>query len=115
MILLLSIGVGVMAAGGIFLLLRFSLVHSLFGITLLGNAVNLAILTLGGLKSGAEAPIMNDGAQTLGSTAMDPLPQALVLTAIVIGFGMLAYLSVLLKVSRDSFQNHDEIDEGEGR
>lgn len=116
MTLILSMSVGVMAAGGIYLLLRSQLVYTLFGIGLLGNAVNLAILTLGQAKPGA-APIISRGEETLSSFSVDPLPQALVLTAIVIGFGMLAYLSALLKTGRDTetFAEHSDLEEEEGQ
>ncbi len=112
MIFFLCVGIAAMTAGGIFLLLASRLVQSLFGIALLSNAVNLSLLLLGGVRPGVDAPIIPESADILHATAADPMPQAMVLTAIVIGFGMLAYLATLLNVGRPYFENQNDLHEG---
>lgn len=80
--------IGVMAGAGTYLLLHRTLTRIVLGLGLLGNAVNLLILTSG--DSPGEPPIVGrDGELT------DPVPQALVLTAIVIGFGVISFLLAL--------------------
>ena len=93
--LVFSFGLAVLVAVAVFLILRPSLVRAVIGVSLLGNAVNLSIFLFGGWKPGA-VPIMNADQNVLPATATDPLPQALILTAIVIGFGMQAFLLILL-------------------
>lgn len=85
--LLLSIAIGVLAGGGVWLLLRAQLFPVILGLTLLSYAVNLLILASGRLTLDA-SPIVEAGRVV----HPDPLPQALVLTAIVIGFAMTAVL-----------------------
>lgn len=93
---LLALVIGVLVACGLYLMLRRELLRFIFGLMMLSNAVNLLILTAGRLTKG-EAPIVPVGAQTVSGVA-NPLPQALVLTAIVIGFGLIAFaLALLLK------------------
>jgi multicomponent K+:H+ antiporter subunit C len=94
MLLLLALGIGTLAACGTWLLLRERTFDSVLGLTLLTYAVNLFIFAMGRVKVGA-VPIVQPGvASTLSNTA-DPLPQALVLTAIVISFAMTAVLLVI--------------------
>lgn len=88
--LLLSLGVGLMFGCGVWLVLRRRTFSAVLGLTLLAYAVNLLIF-LGGRIDRRTAPLTLPGAEQLA----DPLPQALVLTAIVIGFGMTAYLVAL--------------------
>lgn len=81
--------IAVLTATGVFLLLRARTFPVVLGLSLLSYAVNLFLFASGGLRFG-QPPIVG------ASAAMtDPLPQALVLTAIVIGFGMSAFLIVL--------------------
>lgn len=88
--LLFSLVVGLMMAAGIWLVLRPRTFSVVLGLTLIGYAVNVLILLAGRL--GAKLPpIAAKGASGLA----DPLPQALVLTAIVISFGMTAFLVTL--------------------
>ncbi|MET7469520.1 Na(+)/H(+) antiporter subunit C [Micromonospora sp. NPDC005211] len=84
--LVLVLAVGVLVATGVMLLLERSLTRILLGIILLGNGVNLLIL-LGG-RSGA-APLVGSASQ---GEMSDALPQAMVLTAVVITFGLTAFL-----------------------
>jgi multicomponent Na+:H+ antiporter subunit C len=91
----LAIVVGVLYGAGSYLILRRSIVKLIIGLALLGNAANLLIFTAGGLTRGS-APLVPLGqTRPLGPIA-DPLPQALILTAIVIGFGVLAFAMVLV-------------------
>jgi len=94
MILLNSILVAMLWGVGTYLVLQRSFVRLLFGIVLLSNGANLAILTMSGNPFGKSAPIATPG--TDPTLLVDPLPQALVLTAIVIGFAVLAFLVFLL-------------------
>ncbi|NJP06313.1 MAG: Na+/H+ antiporter subunit C [Chloroflexaceae bacterium] len=93
---LLAFVVGGLYAGGIYLMLRRSMIKLIFGLVLLGHASNLLIFTVGRLTSD-QPPLVPDGAETLTEPFADPLPQALILTAIVIGFGMQAFALVLVK------------------
>ncbi len=88
--------VGALWAAGVFLLLRRSLVKAVLGLALLGYATNLLLLVAAGTGRRA-APIVPPGAEALPPGHADPVPQALVLTAIVIGFGVQAFALVLLK------------------
>ena len=94
--LYLALVIGALYAMGFYLLLRRSLVRLLFGIMLLGNAANLLIFAASGLVPG-RPPLIPDGATTVAGPVADPLPQALILTAIVIGFGVLAFAIVLVR------------------
>ena len=86
--------VGCFIALGIYLLLSRSVIRMLLGLVVFGNGVNLLIFTAGRLTEAA-APIVPAGlAQPEGPIA-NPLPQALILTAIVIGFAMFSFLLVL--------------------
>ncbi|MBX3183391.1 MAG: NADH-quinone oxidoreductase subunit K [Polyangiaceae bacterium] len=82
----------VLTSAAIYLCLSRELVRSLFGFLLLSNAANLVVLSVSGDPSGRRAASV--GEQTSGY--VDPLPQALILTAIVIGFSVAAYLTVLI-------------------
>ncbi len=94
--LILSILVGVLFATALYTMLRRSIVRLAIGLTLLGHAANLLIFTVSGV-SREGPPIVPEGrvAPLIGSS--DPVPQALILTAIVISFGVLAFLLVLVK------------------
>ena len=85
---------GLFFTAAIYLLLSRSLIRMLLGLTLLGNAVNLLILVAGRLTR-FTPPIALDGAEAPLADAANPLPQALILTAIVIGFAMFSFLLVL--------------------
>jgi multicomponent Na+:H+ antiporter subunit C len=93
---LLAILVGVLFAAGIYLLLSRSLVRLIFGIGLVSHAVNLLIFASGGLVR-ASAPLVRPGETVPPAGAADPVPQALVLTAIVIGFALTAFTAVLVR------------------
>jgi multicomponent Na+:H+ antiporter subunit C len=84
--------VGVLFAVSTYLLLQKTFVRILFGFVTLTNATNLFLIAMSGDPDGKRAPILSEGS----GPVVDPLPQALVLTAIVIGFGLTIYLIMLL-------------------
>ncbi len=86
--------VGAMAAGSIYLILDRNLIRFIFGLVLLGNAVNLLIFTVGRLSS-SRPPLIPEGGTVPVTPVANALPQALILTAIVIGFALLAFVFVL--------------------
>ena len=91
---LLALASGVLYAAGIYLMLRRRLAQLIIGLGLISNGTNLLIFTAGGLTR-ARPPVVAAGAAALEPPYADPVPQALVLTAIVIGFGLTAFSLVL--------------------
>lgn len=81
---------GILIAASIYLILSHSLLRIIIGTGLLTHAVNLLLLTMGGLKEGA-VPIYDKQLERY----VDPIPQALILTAIVISFAITAFFLVL--------------------
>lgn len=96
---LAAILIGILAGSGTLLLLRGGLFRILLGLALLAQAANLLVFTAAGLTRGGTA-IIAAGSEALPADHPDPLAQALVLTAIVISFGALAFCLVLLKKTR---------------
>lgn len=92
--LLMAIVVGILYAAGIYLMQRRNMVKFLVGLALLSHGANLLIFTAGGLTRG-NPPIIPETADQLATVHADPLPQALILTAIVISFAVLAFALVL--------------------
>jgi multicomponent Na+:H+ antiporter subunit C len=92
---LLPIAIGILFGCGCYLCMRRHIVRVLLGIMLISQAANLLIFTAAGLTYG-RAPIIPEDAETIAPPYADPLPQALVLTAIVIGFGVLAFAIALV-------------------
>ena len=92
--LVYSLLVGAMVAASVYLMLAKDLMRFLFGLILISNAANLAIFTSGRLLTG-RPPLIEDGAVIPDGIVANALPQALVLTAIVIGFGLYAFALVL--------------------
>lgn len=86
--------VAVLGGSAVYLCLARRFLPILFGFLLLSNAANLVVLAMSGNPTGAHAAIVESS--TAAGVAVDPLPQALILTAIVIGFSVAAYLNVLL-------------------
>lgn len=93
MIWAVAIALGTVIAAGTYLALSRDLLRCLIGLALLGNGINLLLFSSGRLINDAP-PIIAAGATTLGN-ATNPLPQALVLTAIVISFSLLCFSLVL--------------------
>ncbi|MEO1008599.1 MAG: Na+/H+ antiporter subunit C [Planctomycetota bacterium] len=94
--LLLAIAVGVCYATGIYMILRRSFVKLIIGLSLIGHGANLLIFASGGLVRG-KPPIIPGDQDELPPGFSDPLPPALILTAIVISFAILAFTIVLVK------------------
>ena len=105
---LYAITLGLLTACGVYLLLRARTFAVVLGLTLISYAVNLFLFAMGRLKSGAAAVIGQS------SEYDDPLPQALVLTAIVIGFAMTAFV-VVLALRSVAEQGNDHVDGEEPR
>lgn len=101
---LISVLIGVLTGCGVYLSLRNRTFSVVLGLTFLSYAVNLFLFAMGRLTIGAP-PILIDGVTHYA----DPLPQALVLTAIVISFAMTAYVIVLALKSRAELGN-DHVD-----
>lgn len=101
--------IAVIMASGVYLVLDRTLLRVVIGLGLISNATNLALMVTSGLEAGA-APIVSDAPKLL----VDPLPQALILTAIVIGFGVTA---LLLALSYRTYQvaASDDLGELHGR
>ncbi|MFV3129315.1 Na+/H+ antiporter subunit C [Niveispirillum sp. KHB5.9] len=91
---IMALAVGGMVAGAVYLFLSRQFLRVLFGVVLLSNAVNVAILTVGRLTPG-QPPLIAPGTEILAQGVSNPLPQALILTAIVIGFGLLSFALAL--------------------
>ena len=102
----MALVVGALYAAGFYLLLRRSLVKIVLGLVLLGHAANLLLFTAGRLGRAA-VPIVSPGSEALQPPHADPVPQALVLTAIVIGFGVQAFTLVLLHRTYASTRSDD--------
>jgi multicomponent Na+:H+ antiporter subunit C len=88
--------VGILFAAGIYMMLRRSIVKLVIGLIILSNAANLLIFVVSGLTRGAP-PLIPEGASEVVGAVADPLPQALILTAIVIAFSVLAFAVVLIR------------------
>lgn len=88
--LYMSIAIGVLFTVGVYLILSKSLLRIILGTSLLTHGVHMLLMTMSRLKTGG-APILGDKAETY----VDPLPQALILTSIVISFGVTSLFLVL--------------------
>jgi multicomponent Na+:H+ antiporter subunit C len=97
-----AILVGLFLAGSVYLLLSRSLVRLILGLVIFGNAINLLIFVAGRLTPG-NPPILGTGGEPLAN----PLPQALILTAIVIGFGLVTFMIILVWRALDAFGADD--------
>ncbi|MFP4366196.1 MAG: Na+/H+ antiporter subunit C [Bacteroidales bacterium] len=94
--ILLAIVVGLLYGTALFMILQKSMVKVIIGVLVLGHASNLFIFVIARLTRGAPA-LVPDGLEHVPEPFADPLPQALILTAIVIGFGIQAFAIVLLQ------------------
>lgn len=102
--IILSITVGLLVAIGIWMMLDRGLLRVVLGVVVLGNGVNLAVFSAGRVDGRAAAFVTEAGAPAL---AANPLPQALVLTAIVIGFALFVFALAVLK---RSWELHDNVE-----
>ncbi len=105
--ILYALVVAVLTGSGIYLTLRARTFPVVMGLLLLSYGVNLFLVAMGRLRTGMPAIIEEGGQYT------DPLPQALVLTAIVIGFAMISFITVLALRARGELGN-DHVDGREG-
>lgn len=113
--IVLAIMIGVLYAAGIYMILRRSLVKLILGIIILGNGANLLIFLLGRITKGSP-PLIPGDLQTFAGAYADPIPQALILTAIVISFGLQSFAIVLIKraykvVGTDDLDEMNAIDQ----
>ncbi len=92
---LFAIMVGTLYGCALYLLLRRSIVKLTVGLILIGNGANLLLFSAGGLVRG-RPPLVLEGTSTVPAPYADPLPQALILTAIVISFGVLVFAVALI-------------------
>ncbi|WP_111656074.1 Na+/H+ antiporter subunit C [Isoalcanivorax indicus] len=106
MITLMSFLVGGLYAAAIYMIMRRSIVKLVIGLVLLSNAANLLIFTSAGMTREAP-PLIPVGAMAPEGVVADPLAQALILTAIVIGFGVLAFAVVLIHRAYEIVQADD--------
>ena len=107
--ILLAIVVGLLYASGIYMILRRSLVKLIIGIILLGNGANLLIFLLGRITKGLP-PIIPENSKVFLEAYADPVPQALILTAIVISFGLQSFAIILVKRAHKVVRT-DDLDE----
>ena len=112
--ILLALVIGVLVAAAAYLLLARDLPRGLLGFVLLGTAANLSIFAAGRIGT-MTPPLVDQGAPALAVDAANPLPQALILTAIVIGFGLAVFTLVLLRSAHSAFGTviADEMHEAE--
>lgn len=102
----LASGIGVLVAAGVYLLLRARTFDVILGLTLMSYATNLLIFSAGRLVPG-KPPVLREGVAATLANHVDPIPQALVLTAIVISFAMTAVILVLAMRGRaDNGSDH---------
>src|SRR5699024_1844415 len=99
------IAIGVMVAVAAYLLMSRNVLQMVLGLLLLGNAANLTIFVAGRMGSSLP-PIIADGQTTVAASA-NPLPQALILTAIVISFSLIAFTVVLLHKTYQALRTID--------
>jgi multicomponent Na+:H+ antiporter subunit C len=104
--LAVAILTGILFTTGVYLLLERTMIKFLIGLVLLGNATNLVVFTCSRLVRGAP-PIIPKGEKVLQPPFADPLGQALILTAIVISFGVLAFTMMLIRRTYDAIGSDD--------
>lgn len=95
----LALSIGILVGSGVWLILRQRTFPVIIGVSLISYGVNLFIFSMGRLRIDA-APVLDPTGATETAAYADPLPQALVLTAIVIGFAMTALFLVVLLAAR---------------
>jgi len=91
----MAVLIGMMYSAGLFMMMRRSIVKLAIGLAILGHASNLLIFTSAGM-SRARPPLLEDGGHLPLGELADPIPQALILTAIVIGLAVLGFTLVLI-------------------
>ena len=109
MTLVLSLVVGVLFAGAVYLMLRRSVVQLILGLVLLSHGTNLLLFLMGDGVVRGSTPFVDPATGVAAATTADPLPQALILTAIVISFGFLAFI-MALAYRADQAVRSDDLD-----
>lgn len=104
--LYLAFLVGGLYAAGLYMMMRRSIVKLVIGLVLLSHAANLLIFASGRLTRG-KPPIISSDSIKMVEPFADPLPQALILTAIVISFGVQAFALVMLKRAYETVGTDD--------
>jgi len=118
----LALLIGSMFGASVYLMLSRNWIRYLFGFIVIGNAVNLLLFAVGRVEIG-KPPIVPPGALAPDGPIANSLPQALILTAIVIGFGLLAFALVLASrawaefgtVDVDALRTAEPLDDGAGK
>jgi multicomponent Na+:H+ antiporter subunit C len=105
---ILAIVVGILYTAGVYLMLRRSILKFIIGLIFMSNATNLLVFLSAGLVSGS--PVFVDGKKVNSVLMADPLPQALVLTAIVIGLGIVVF-TLALKYKFFELTGTDDLDQ----
>ena len=103
---LCAILAGIIVAASVYLILDRHLIRFIFGLVLASNAVNLMIFTVGRLES-RRPPLIPDQVAAMTTPYANALPQALILTAIVIGFALLSFVFILFY---RAYQSLDTVD-----
>src|SRR5690554_5110498 len=98
--------IGILFGSAVYMMLRRSIVKLVIGLMILSNAANLLIFTVAGMTRGAP-PLVPEGLSEPATAIADPLPQALVLTAIVIAFAVLSFSVVLIHRAYEEVSNDD--------
>ncbi|HDR50879.1 MAG TPA: cation:proton antiporter [Mariniphaga anaerophila] len=106
--IILAIVVGVLYTAGVYLMLRRSILKFIIGLIFMSNATNLLVFLSAGLVPGSPAFVKSEG--TGAGVMADPLPQALVLTAIVIGLGIVVF-TLALKYKFFELTGTDDLDQ----
>ena len=104
----LSLAIGVLYAAGLYLMMCRNIAKFIIGLGLIGHGANLLIFTAAGLST-QRAPIVPPGLTVPVAPIVDPLPQALILTAIVIGFGLMAFVLALF-LSAHEVEGTDDLE-----
>ena len=103
----LPVAIGALFAASVYMMLGRDLIRIAVGTLLLGVAANLLIFVAGRIASGGAPPLVADGMSAAAADSANPLPQALILTAIVISFGLSAFAIVLFWSARKVFGHLD--------
>jgi multicomponent Na+:H+ antiporter subunit C len=108
-----AIAVGILVAAGVYLILQRGLVRVVIGFVALGHAANIILVSAGGMALRG-APLLADADEEAVAGMADPLPQAFVLTAIVITFGITVYLLGLARAGGDDDPGDEVLDPDSG-
>lgn len=94
----IAVAIAVVFSAGFYLMMRPGLLNRAFGLILISHGANFVIMTMAGLRSNPRPPIL----PVETAVVADPLPQALILTALVIGFAVFAFLwALVLRLGKD--------------